>query len=92
MAYQKLKNGKIRFVWPDCGVRDIFLVGDFNQWNERSHPLRRIKDRSYELELEIPPGKYRFKYLVDGVWWNDPDAEEYAPNPWGSEDSVIRID
>ncbi len=92
MSYDKLKNGKIRFVWPDKNVDTIFLVGDFNQWNEKSHPLRRTETRDFELELEIPPGKYRFKYLVDGVWWNDPDAEEYAPNPWGSEDSVILVD
>jgi 1,4-alpha-glucan branching enzyme len=92
MSYDKLKDGKVRFVWPGKNVDTIYLVGDFNQWNEKSHPLRRTEARDFELELEIPPGKYRFKYLVDGVWWNDPDAEEYAPNPWGSEDSVIRID
>lgn len=92
MPYKKLKNGKIRFVWSGKNAGTIFLVGDFNQWNETSHPLRRRETRDFELELEIPPGKYRFKYLVDGVWWNDPDAEEYAPNPWGSEDSVIWID
>jgi 1,4-alpha-glucan branching enzyme len=92
MPYKKLKNGKIRFIWPVRDECDIYLVGDFNQWNEKSHPLRRTETENYELELEIPPGKYRFKYLVDGVWWNDPDAEEYAPNPWGSEDSVIWID
>jgi len=92
MPYCKLKNGRIKFVWPGDEAGAIFLVGDFNQWNESSHKMRRTDARGFELEMEIPPGKYRFKYLVDGVWWNDPEAEEYAPNPWGSEDSVIRIE
>ncbi len=92
MPYVKLKNGKVKFISPTPDAHNVFLVGDFNQWNERSHRLRRTGSKRYELEMEIPPGRYRFKYLIDGVWWNDPDAEEYAPNPWGSEDSVISVD
>jgi 1,4-alpha-glucan branching enzyme len=91
MPYVKLANGRVRFIWPDCSACSVFLVGDFNDWNERSHPLRKANAEKYELEVHLRPGNYRFKYLIDGIWWNDPDAEAYEPNPWGSEDSIIRI-
>jgi 1,4-alpha-glucan branching enzyme len=92
MPYQVLKNGKVKFVWRNAVADRVFLVGDFNRWDERSHPMRKTKGRNFELEVKIPPGRYQFKYLVDGIWWNDPDAEEYVDNFWGSEDSVIQVD
>lgn len=91
MPYVKLKNGKIRFFWPNIEAHSVYLVGDFNHWDERSHPLHKMPAHGYELEVAIPPGRYHFKYLIDGIWWNDPEAEEYEANPWGSEDSVICI-
>ena len=36
--------------------------------------------------------KYRFRYLVDGKRWeNDWDADAYAPNQFGSEDSIVKL-
>lgn len=89
--YQRLNNGKVKFIWPDDDARRVYLVGDFNKWDERSLPMRKRRGRGFELELAIPPGKYTFKYLIDGIWWNDPDADDYARNSWGSEDSVILV-
>lgn len=69
----------------------VFLVGDFNGWNERSHPMVKVGDRHWVLMLDLPPGEYEFKYLVDGVWYNDPEAHKYLLNPWGSENSVVIV-
>jgi 1,4-alpha-glucan branching enzyme len=92
MSFVKLENGKVRFIWPDSKADKVFLVGDFNEWNESSHPLRLTKSRRFELEMNISPGQHHFKYLIDGVWWNDPEADTYADNYWGSEDSVIMVE
>jgi 1,4-alpha-glucan branching enzyme len=92
MPYQVRKDGKVKFVWQNCLAENVYLVGDFNRWNEESHPMRKTKGLRFELEVKIPPGRYQFKYLIDGVWWNDPDADEYVDNFWGSEDSVILVD
>jgi 1,4-alpha-glucan branching enzyme len=91
MPYRFLDNGKIRFEWPAEKAREVFLVGDFNRWDEKSHRLQKSAKNRYQIELEIPPGKYQFKFLIDGIWYNDPDADEYEYNAWGSEDSVIWV-
>ncbi|MCK5126657.1 MAG: isoamylase early set domain-containing protein [candidate division Zixibacteria bacterium] len=88
--YKRLESGQVKFVWPDSKAKRVFLVGDFNKWNEQSLPMRK-KSARFELILKIPPGRHQFKYLIDGIWWNDPDADDYAGNFWGSEDSVICI-
>lgn len=92
MSIKKHKRGTVHFIWPDVTAQDVFLVGDFNDWDERSHRLEKISADRYELKLQLRPGRYHFKYLVDGVWWNDPDADDYEANPWGSEDSVLCVE
>jgi len=39
-----------------------------------------------------PENRYRFRYLLDGeVWENDDSADEYIPNEFGTEDSVVEV-
>jgi len=75
-------------VWADS----VHLVGDFNGWNRRSHPLMRTRDDdSWQITLELGQNKsYQFRYLVNGTdWHNDWHADRYAPNPFGGENSVL---
>ena len=67
------------------------LVGDFNGWSRSATPLRR-EGAWFTAEVDLEPDRtYRYRYLLDGDRWeNDWSADAYAPNPWGSEDSVVR--
>ncbi len=69
------------------------LCGEFNGWDVATHPMERQADGSFTLTLALEPGRaYRFRYLLDGTRWeNDWAADEYAPNPFGSEDSVLQV-
>jgi 1,4-alpha-glucan branching enzyme len=83
-------DGKVIFKFQAGWTRQVFLSGDFNNWDEKSHPMKRMGD-IWQLELQLPPGEYRFKYLVDGFWHNDREAHKYVPNVWGSDDSVVVV-
>ena len=91
MVIKKSKDGTVRFVFPGAIANSVFLVGDFNKWDEHSLPMQKTSSNRFELELKIPPGDYQFKYLADGIWWNDPEADDFRPNYWGSEDSVLKV-
>jgi 1,4-alpha-glucan branching enzyme len=78
------------FKFRDREAKQVFLAGDFNDWNERSHPMQKTGE-VWSLTLELPPGEHRFKYLVDGFWHNDLEAHKYVPNVWGSDDSVVVV-
>jgi len=43
------------------------------------------------VTIEVERGRtYQFRYLVDGsVWQNDWDADGYAANPFGGNNSVL---
>jgi len=80
-------------VQPEEHVQSIAVCGEFNGWNPMAHHMKRQKDGRFTVTLSLPVGQsYRFRYLLDGACWaNDPTADASAPNPFGSEDSVIQI-
>ena len=55
--------------------------------------MKRRKDGSFRVKVELVEGRtYRYRFLLDGGRWeNDWDAQEYAPNEHGTEDSVLRL-
>lgn len=87
-------EGKVRvtFTLPAIeGCEGLCLAGEFNEWNEASHPMQHNEDGSWTLTLELEPGReYQFRYCGGGVWHNDPAADAHMPNPYGSENSVVR--
>jgi len=91
-----LKSGavKVDFVLSEdvaAGADTAFLVGDFNDWDETATPMQRLKNGSFKVTVNLEPDrKYQFRYLVDGKHWhNDWHAEEYVPNPFSGDNSVI---
>ena len=72
----------------------IFLVGEFNQWDDKATPMKKLKSgdftKTVELNTEIP--EYQFRYLNDkGNWENDWEADKYIPNGIDGENSVVRL-
>jgi len=71
---------------------EVHLVGDFNGWDRRSLPLqRREPNGPWSISLELERNRtYHFRYLVNGsAWHNDWNADRYAPNPFGGDNSVV---
>lgn len=88
------KTCRVTFNVPaDVEAKKVFLCGDFNDWNEKSHPLTRRKDGRFSTTLTLETGReFRFRYLLDGERWeNDWEADGYLPNEYGSEDSIIKL-
>lgn len=85
---------RIVFQLPSATLASIVhIVGDFNNWDRRSHPLVRNSDQApWEIIIELERGKaYQFRYLIDGkLWQNDWRADRYVPNPFGGENSVVQ--
>ncbi len=75
-------------VWADS----IHVVGDFNEWNRSTHPLKQRHDGVWQTTLILDPGRdYQFRYLINGTdWQNDWQADRYTPNPHNAENSVVR--
>ena len=75
------------------GAETVTIVGDFNNWNVTQTPMKKLKNGSFTLTLELPCDReFNFRYLVDANRWeNDWFADKYVPNDFGDENSVITL-
>lgn len=82
---------RIRFRFVHEHAKTVAVAGDFNGWSSTSHPMKRGRDKAWTVEVELPPGRHEYKFVVDGKeWWNDPEAPK-APNVWGSDNSYVDV-
>jgi len=69
----------------------VFLVGDFNQWNEKMHPMRQEADGVWKKSILVQPGRYEYRFLVDDQWQNDPSNDHLCPNCFGTENNILDV-
>lgn len=84
---------KVTFSVPKDKVADgVSVVGDFNDWDPTANPLEE-NGETYKTTLRLKPKKtYQFRYFVNGEFYeNDEEADSYAPNEFGTENSVLEI-
>lgn len=93
---RSMQTGYVRvlFELPACLWADrIFVVGEFNDWDQRSLPMIQDRQGIWQLELDLPVGqRYEYRYLVDGRWLTDSHADTLVPNAFGSLNSVITLE
>lgn len=88
---------KVKFCLPKEVVREAnsaHLVGDFNNWDGSQTPMKKTKDGSYTVTIELKTGReYQFRYLIDDQRWeNDLNADNFVPNGFGdSYNSVLSV-
>lgn len=72
-------------------AKKVTVVGEFNDWNVKALPMKKLKDGSFKVTQDLSVGQeYQFKYLLDGeVWENDSSADKYVSNEFTTENSVI---
>lgn len=89
---------KVTFTFPieaSNGAKKLFLVGDFNDWNETTLPMSKsTKEGVFKKSLDLETGKnYEFKYLSESQdWYNDHCADWYTPSGFtGFDNSVVSL-
>ncbi len=83
---------KVTFYTPTAiEAEEVYLVGDFNDWDEEATPMSKLKDGRFKVTLDLDKDdEFQFRYLVDGTeWHNDWEADKYVPNPFSGDNSVV---
>ena len=72
-------------------AKDVHLAGEFNNWqiNDSSRMLQ--NNGTWSKKLNLSGGKYRYRFVVDGDWFEDTSNPLKEVNPYGSVDSLIEI-
>ncbi len=69
----------------------VSLCSEFNGWSPEATPMSRCADGQWSVTLGLKPGRYQYKFLVDGEWITDPKARQNLFNQYGTLNSVIEI-
>ena len=88
---KNLKRKKVTFSIEAVGAKEVALLGDFNEWNSKAHPMRHEGNGLWTKSIFIPAGKYEYKFLIDGKWVEDPRNEQTSPNCFGNINSVLNV-
>jgi chromosome partitioning protein len=69
-------------------ARRVQLVGDFNAWELHGSEMKRMGP-VWQTVVPLQPGRYRYRYVVDGEWRSDPWNSRVEPTPYGGHNSVL---
>ncbi len=84
---------KVTFTVPAEEAKKVAVVGDFNNWNPKGSTLRKLKNGTFKGTFELPKeNTYEFRYLVDGSYINDTEADRFQWNDYaGTENAVLEL-
>lgn len=80
---------KITFKYRNSEAKEVKLAGDFNDWKSQTMTKRGKQD--WLVNLQLSPGKYNYKFIVDGSWTKDPRNAKSQTDNYGSEHSIIEV-
>jgi len=81
-----------QFVLVAPQAASVSLVGDFNDWDPSRAPMHAARGGVWATVVSLPPGRYRYAFLVNGVEWRaDPSAPLARDDEFGSPSSVVTI-
>ncbi len=87
---KKTAETEVTFEFAQPGIKSVSLVAEFNQWQPVTMKYHK-KENAFRTKVKLPGNKaFHFRYLLDeNTWENDHNADDYVPNPYGSDNSVV---
>ena len=72
-------------------AKRVSISGSFNKWDAKKIAARKDSKGNWMVKLNLKPGTYEYKFLVDGSWLNDPNSSHSVSNAFGTQNSIIEI-
>ncbi|HKP87182.1 MAG TPA: glycogen-binding domain-containing protein, partial [Blastocatellia bacterium] len=71
-------------------ARIVALAGSFNDWNQ-SRTLFAKEGDGWVCRINLAPGKYTYKFIVDGDWIIDPANPISEDDGHGNNNSILVV-
>ena len=85
------KNETVTFEYIAPEAKQVQLAGSFNNWNGQHTTLKRDASGRWQVALQLQPGRYEYRYIVDGSWQNEQKRSAKVKNAFGTYNSVIEV-
>jgi 1,4-alpha-glucan branching enzyme len=71
--------------------RSVSLVGDFTDWRSDRVELSPGAEGVWHATVRLPPGRYRYAFLVDHAQWRADNHGADAPDDFGRPTSTLTV-
>ena len=81
---------KVTFSVPAKDADQVAVVGNFNTWDTEAVTLKKLKNGTFKGTLELEKdNSYEFRYVVDGNYINDDQADAYVWNDYAAAENGV---
>ncbi len=83
---------KVTFIVPAKDANSVSVAGEFNEWSTEATVLKKLKNGKFKGTVDLPKDKqFEFKYVVDGQWTNETEADGYQWNDYAAADNSLLV-
>lgn len=72
-------------------ARQVFLAGEMTGWDAHKRAMARGADGIWRLRLDLAPGQWLYKFIVDGRWQHDPATPDHDADGQGGQHSFVFV-
>ena len=85
------KLNTVTFTVEAPKAREVYLAGEFNNWKVDESSRMEQNNGCWSKRLNLNLGKYRYRFVIDGDWVEDPKNPINQLNPYGTLDSLLEV-
>lgn len=84
----KARSAEFKLHAPQA--KRVSLAGTFNNWDPKALSAKKDSGGNWVIKVSLKPGRYEYKFVVDGSWINDPRSATVY-NAFGTQNSILEI-
>lgn len=85
------KLNEVTFSVPAPQAKEVYLAADFNGWRLNTSSRMEQNNGCWIKRMKLTPGRYHYRFVVDGNWIDDPANPNKETNPFGEMNSLIEV-
>lgn len=74
---------------PDA--KAVFLAGEMTDWEAGKVAMQRDEHGTWHTALDLAPGQWLYKFVVDGRWVQDPATDDHDADGQGGQHSFVFV-
>ena len=94
-APKMAQGAPVQFSLGAPTAHEVYVAGTFNDWNPKATPMLQDGEGPWVAKVNLLPGEYEYKFVVDGEWICDPGCEagtaNCIPNSFGTRNSIVAV-
>ncbi|MCK5216109.1 MAG: hypothetical protein KAR05_12245, partial [Candidatus Omnitrophica bacterium] len=72
-------------------ARSVYVTGSFNDWSLDESCRMQQENGKWIVNLQLKPGVYKYQFIVDGRWREDPSNSKQERNSFGDINSLLEV-